>query len=83
MITLKTIILPVDFSTRAASVAAHARILAKQYGATIVALHVMRPFQLAAEGVDVPTAAVVSSRAGDFGKESFDKKWRRRVASSS
>ena len=59
MITPKTIILPVDFSTRAAATAAHARILAKQYGATIVALHVMRPFQLAAEGVDVPSAAVL------------------------
>lgn len=59
MITPKTIILPVDFSARAAGAAAHARILAKQYGATIVALHVMRPFQLAAEGVDVPSAAVL------------------------
>jgi len=58
MITLKTIVLPVDFSTRAASTAAHARILAKQYGATIVVLHVMRPFQLAVEGVDVPSAAL-------------------------
>jgi nucleotide-binding universal stress UspA family protein len=59
MNTPKTIILPVDFSTRAASVAAHARILAKQYDATIVAVQVMRPFQLAAEGVDVPSAAVL------------------------
>ena len=59
MITPKTIILPVDFSTRAAGAAAHARILAKQFGAKIVALHVMRPFQLAAEGVDVPSAAVL------------------------
>jgi len=59
MITPKTIVLPVDFSTRSASTAAHARIMAKQYGSTIVALHVMRPFQLAAEGVDVPTAAVL------------------------
>ncbi|MBI2689251.1 MAG: universal stress protein [Acidobacteria bacterium] len=59
MTTPKTILLPVDFSTRAASVAAHARILAKQYDATIVAVHVMRPFQLAAEGVDVPTTAVL------------------------
>jgi nucleotide-binding universal stress UspA family protein len=49
----------VDFSARAAGAAAHARILAKQYGATVVALHVMRPFQLAAEGVDVPSAAVM------------------------
>jgi nucleotide-binding universal stress UspA family protein len=59
MNTPKTIILPVDFSSRAAGVAAHARILAKQFGATIVLLHVMRPFQLAAEGVDVPSAAVL------------------------
>jgi nucleotide-binding universal stress UspA family protein len=59
MNTPKTIILPVDFSTRSASAAAHARILAKQYDATIVAVHVMRPFQLAAEGVDVPSAAVL------------------------
>lgn len=59
MITPKTILLPVDFSARAAGAAAHARILAKQYGATVVALHVMRPFQLAAEGVDVPSAAVM------------------------
>jgi nucleotide-binding universal stress UspA family protein len=59
MLTPKTIILPVDFSSRAAGVAAHARIMAKQYDATVVALHVMRPFQLAAEGVDVPSAAVL------------------------
>lgn len=59
MITLNTIVVPVDFSTRSASVAAHARILAKQYRATIVLLHVMRPFQLAAEGVDVPSAVVL------------------------
>lgn len=59
MLTPKTIILPVDFSTRSASTAAHARILARQYDATVVALHVMRPFQLAAEGVDVPSAAVL------------------------
>jgi len=59
MITPKTIILPVDFSTRSAGAAAHARIMAKHYGATIVALHVMRPFQLAAEGVDVPSTAVL------------------------
>lgn len=59
MLTPKTIILPVDFSNRAAGVAAHARVMAKQYDATIVALHVMRPFQLAAEGVDVPSAAVL------------------------
>lgn len=59
MLNLKTIILPVDFSTRSASAAAHARILAKQYGARIVAVHVMRPFQLAAEGVDVPSATVM------------------------
>jgi len=59
MNTPQTIILPVDFSTRAASTAAHARILAKQYGARIVALHVMRPFQLSAEGVDVPAATVL------------------------
>ena len=50
MLTPKTIILPVDFSSRAAGVAAHARVMAKQYDATIVALHVMRPFQLAAVG---------------------------------
>jgi nucleotide-binding universal stress UspA family protein len=59
MLTPKTIILPVDFSTRAAATAAHARVMAKQFDATIVALHVMRPFQLAAEGVDVPSAAVL------------------------
>ncbi len=59
MITPKTIILPVDFSTRSAGAAAHARIMAKQYDSTIVALHVMRPFQLAAEGVDVPSTAVL------------------------
>ena len=59
MLTPKTIILPIDFSSRAAGVAAHARIMAKQYDATVIALHVMRPFQLAAEGVDVPSAAVL------------------------
>lgn len=59
MISLKKIILPVDFSTRAATAASHARVMAKQYGATVIALHVMRPFQLAAEGVDVPSAAVL------------------------
>lgn len=59
MTTPKTIVLPVDFSSRSATAAAHARIIAKQYGATVVALHVMRPFQLAAEGVDVPSAAVL------------------------
>ena len=59
MITLNTILLPVDFSGRSASVAAHARVLAKRYGARVVALHVMRPFQLAAEGVDVPSAVVL------------------------
>jgi nucleotide-binding universal stress UspA family protein len=59
MINLKTIVLPVDFSARCASAAAHARILAQQYGSTIVAVHVMRPFQLAAEGVDVPSTAVM------------------------
>ena len=59
MITPKTILLPVDFSSRSATVAAHARIMAKQYGATIVVLHVMRPFQLAAEGVDVPSTTVL------------------------
>lgn len=59
MITLTTIVLPVDFSTRSAGVAAHARILAKQFDATVVLVHVMRPFQLAAEGVDVPSAVVL------------------------
>ncbi|MFN0105958.1 MAG: universal stress protein [Bryobacteraceae bacterium] len=59
MITPKIIVLPVDFSTLSASAAAHARIMAKQYGATIVALHVMRPFHLAAEGVDVSSAVVL------------------------
>ena len=59
MLTPKTIILPIDFSSRAAGVAAHARIMAKQYDATVIALQVMRPFQLAAEGVDVPSAAVL------------------------
>ena len=42
MIGLKSILVPVDFSGRSSSVAAHARILAKQYGAKIVVLHVMR-----------------------------------------
>jgi len=59
MITLKTIVLPVDFSSRCAAMAAHARILARKYDAAIVAVHVMRPFQLAAEGVDVPSAVVL------------------------
>lgn len=58
MITPKTILLPVDFSARAASTAAHARIMAKQYGATIVAIHVMPPFHLAVDGADVPSAAL-------------------------
>lgn len=59
MITLTTIVLPVDFSTRSAGVAAHARVLAKQFNASVVLVHVMRPFQLAAEGVDVPSAVVL------------------------
>lgn len=59
MITPKMIVLPVDFSERAGRTAAHARIIARQYDATIVAVHVMRPFQLAAEGVDVPSVAVL------------------------
>ncbi|HEU0121670.1 MAG TPA: universal stress protein [Bryobacteraceae bacterium] len=59
MTTPQTIILPVDFSARAAVTAAHARVLANQYGSAIVAVHVMRPFQLAAEGVDVPSAVVL------------------------
>jgi len=58
MNTPKTILLPVDFSSRAASAAAHARILAKQFGATIVALHVMRPFDLAVDGGGIPTTAM-------------------------
>lgn len=59
MQSLKTLLLPVDFSPRSAIAAAHARVLARQFGARVVALHVMRPFQLAVEGADVPSAAVI------------------------
>ena len=45
MITPKTILLPVDFSPSAVSVAAHARIMAKQFDSTIVTLHVLPPLQ--------------------------------------
>ncbi len=43
MITPKTIILPIDFSAPASRTAAHASILARQYGATVVLLHVLPP----------------------------------------
>lgn len=59
MITPRTIVLPVDFSNRAAGAAAHARIMAKQFDATIIAVHVLRPFQVSAEGVDIPSTAVL------------------------
>jgi nucleotide-binding universal stress UspA family protein len=58
MLRMKRIVLPTDFSAKSAVLAAHARILALQAGAEVVIVHVMRPFHLAVEGVDVPAAVV-------------------------
>jgi nucleotide-binding universal stress UspA family protein len=58
-VTLYTLLLPVDFSTRSASVAAHARALAHRRQVRIVVLHVIRPLESLAEGVDVPAQAVM------------------------
>lgn len=59
MLKLSKLILPVDFSSKNAVVASHARVLSKQFGGEVILVHVMRPFQLAVEGVDVPSAVVV------------------------
>jgi nucleotide-binding universal stress UspA family protein len=59
MLKLSKLILPVDFSAKNAVVASHARVLSKQFGGEVILMHVMRPFQLAVEGVDVPSAVVV------------------------
>lgn len=58
MLKIKKIVVPTDFSSQSAMVAAHARVLGLQSGAEIVVAHVMRPFHLAVEGVDVPAHVV-------------------------
>src|SRR5258708_6873584 len=60
MIHLKKIVLPVDFSARSAMAASQARLLAQQFGSLVMLVNVQRPFQVAAEGVDVPATSLLN-----------------------
>jgi nucleotide-binding universal stress UspA family protein len=53
---LSKILLPVDFSGRSAVAAAHARALARRFGASIVLLHVARPVDFALGGAELTGA---------------------------
>lgn len=53
---LSKILLPVDFSERSAVAAAHARALARRFGASITLLHVARPVDFALGGAELTGA---------------------------
>jgi nucleotide-binding universal stress UspA family protein len=46
MVALKKILLPTDFSERSAGAALHAKLLARQFGAELIVMHVIPPFPI-------------------------------------